>query len=65
MCIIYNQFNHTVLLVHIIDKVFIVPNIEHTADPSIPSILDDNINTPSKFNSNEDYERYFTLKHRN
>ena len=40
----YEQFKHTVLFVNIIDKVFIMPNIEHTADSSIPSILDNNIN---------------------
>ena len=56
----YNQFKHTVLYVNIVDKVFIMPNIEHIADSSISSILDNNIITPSTFNSNEDYERYFT-----
>ena len=60
----YNQFKHTVLFVNIIDKVFIMPNIEHIADSSISSILDNSIKTPSTFNSNEDYERYFTLKNR-
>ena len=60
----YNQFKHTVLFVNIIDKVFIMPNIEHIADSSISSILDNNIKTPSTFNSSEDYEKYFTLKNR-
>ena len=41
-----------------------MPNIEHIADSSISSILDNSIKTPSTFNSNEDYERYFTLKNR-
>ena len=41
-----------------------MPNIEHIADSSISSILDTNIKTPSTFNSNEYYERYFTLKNR-
>ena len=58
----YNQFKHTVLFVNIIDKVFIVPNIERVADSSISSILDNSIRIPSTFNSNEDYERCFTLK---
>ena len=60
----YNQFNHTVLFVNIIDKVFIMPNIEHIADSSISSILGDNIKKPSTFNSTKDYEKYFTLKNR-
>ena len=33
-------------------------------DSSMPSILDINIKTPSTFDSNEDYEKYFTLKNR-
>ena len=41
-----------------------MPNIEHIADTSIPSILDNNIKTPSTFNSSEDYKKYFTLKNR-
>ena len=41
-----------------------MPNIEHTSDSSIPSILDKNIKTPSTFFSNEDYEKYFTFKNR-
>ena len=41
-----------------------MPIIEHTADSSISSILDNSIKTPSTFNSNENYERYFTLKNR-
>ena len=61
----YKQFKHTVLFVNIIDKVFIMPNIEHISDISIPSILDINIKTPSTFHSSEDYEKYFTLKNRN
>ena len=60
----YNQFKHTVLFVNIIDKVFIMPNIEHIADSSIIFILDNSIKTPSTFDSTEDYERYFTLKNR-
>ena len=60
----YKQFKHTVLFVNIIDKVFIMPNIEHIADSSISSILDNNVKTPSTFNSSEDYEKYFTLKNR-
>ena len=60
----YKQFKHTVLLVNIIDKVFVMPNIEHISDSSIPSILDINIKTPSTFHSNEDYEKYFTFKNR-
>ena len=56
----YNQFKRTVLFINIIDRVFIMPNIEHIADSSISSILDNSIKTPSAFNSNEDYERYFT-----
>ena len=60
----YKQFKHTVLFVNIIDKVFIMPNIEHIADSSISSILDNNMKTPSTFNSSEDYEKYFTLKYR-
>ena len=48
----------------IIDKVFIMPNIEHTNDSSIPSLLDINIKTPSTFFSNADYERYFSFKNR-
>ena len=60
----YKQFKHTVLLVNIIDKVFIMPNIEHIADSSIPSILDNNMKTPSTFNRSEDYEKYFKLKNR-
>ena len=55
----YTKFKHTVLFVNIIDKVFIMPNIEHTSDSSIPSLLDINIKTPSAFFSNADYERYF------
>ena len=43
----YKQFKHTVLFVNIIDKVFIMPNIEHTSDSSIPSVLDKNINLHS------------------
>ena len=39
-------------------------NIEHISDSSIPSILDNNIKTPSTFYSNEDYEKYFTFKNR-
>ena len=39
------------------DKVFIMPDIEHIADSSIPSILDNSIKTPSTFNSDEDYEK--------
>ena len=39
------KFKHTVLFVNIIDKVFIMPNIEHTNDSSIPSLLDINIKT--------------------
>ena len=31
-----------------------MPNIEHIADSSILSILDNNIKTPSTFDSNED-----------
>ena len=54
--IFHNQFKHTVLFVNIIDKVFIMPNIEHIADSSISSILDNNIKTPSTFHSNEDYK---------
>ena len=60
----YKKFKHTVLFVNIIDKVFIMPNIEHIADSSISSILDNSIKTPSTFNSTDDYERYFTLKNR-
>ena len=60
----YKQFKHTVLFVNIIDKVFIMPNIEHISDSSIPFILDNNIKTPSTFHSSEDYEKYFTLKNR-
>ena len=60
----YNQFSHTILFVKIIDKVFIMPNIEHIADSSISSILGDNIKKPSTFNSTKDYEKYFTLKNR-
>ena len=60
----YNQFKHTVLFVNIIDKVFIMPNIEHIADSSIIFILDNSIKTPSTFDSTEDYERYFTLRNR-
>ena len=41
-----------------------MPNIEHIADSSISSILDNSIKTPSTFNSNEGCERYFTLKNR-
>ena len=41
-----------------------MPNIEHTSDSSIPSVLDNNIKTPSTFFSNEDYEKYFTFKNR-
>ena len=41
-----------------------MPNIEHISDSSIPSILDNNIKTPSTFNSSEDYEKNFTLKNR-
>ena len=39
-------------------------NIEHISDSSIPSILDNNIKTPSTFNTSKDCERYFTLKNR-
>ena len=60
----YKQFKHTILFVNIIDKVFIMPNIEHIYDSSIPSILDINIKTPSTIHSNEDYEKYFALKNR-
>ena len=60
----YKQFKHTVQFVNIIDKVFIMPNIEHISDSSIPSILDNNIKSPSTFYSNEDYEKYFTFKNR-
>ena len=42
-----------------------MPNIEHVYDSSIPSILDDNIKAPSTFKNNDEYEKYFTLKHRN
>ena len=52
----YKQFKYTVLFVNIIDRVFIMPNIEHISDSSIPSILDINIKTPSTFYSNEDYK---------
>ena len=45
---LYKQFKHTVLFVNIIDKVFIMPNIEHISDSSIPSILDNNIKNPSQ-----------------
>ena len=41
-----------------------MPKIEHIADSSISSILDNSIKTPSIFNSTEDYERYFTWKNR-
>ena len=41
-----------------------MPNIEHIADSSISSILNNSIKSPSTFNSSEDYERYFTLKNR-
>ena len=58
------QFKHTVLFVNTIDKVFIMPNIEHIADSSISSILDNNIKTPSTFHSSEDYEKCFTLKNK-
>ena len=60
----YKQFKHTVLFVNIIDKVFIMPNIEHIADSSISFILDNNIKNPSTFNSSEDFGKYFTLKNR-
>ena len=60
----YKQFKHTVLFVNIIDKVFIMPNIEHIIYPNISSILDNNIKIPSTFNSSDDYEKYFTLKNR-
>ena len=40
-----------------------MPNIEHIADSSISSILDNDIKTPY-INGNEHSERYFTLKHR-
>ena len=53
----YKQFNHTVLFVNIIDKVFIMPNIEHIADSSISSILDNNTKTSSTFNRSIDYEK--------
>ena len=46
-----------VLFVNIIDKVFIMPNIEHTSDSSIPSVLDNNFKTPSTFFSNEDFRK--------
>ena len=52
----YKQFKHIVLFVNIVDKIFIMPNIEHIADSSISSILDNNIKTPSTFHSNEDYK---------
>ena len=55
----YKQFKHTV-----IDKVFKMPDIEYIADSSISSRLDNSIKSPSTFHSNEDYERYFTLKNR-
>ena len=58
------QFKHTVLFVNIIDKVFIMSNIEHISDSSIQFILDINIKTPSTFHSNEDYEKYFIFKNR-
>ena len=45
-------------------SIFVMPNIEHIADSSISSILDNSIKTPSIFNSTDDYERYFTLKNR-
>ena len=45
-------------------SIFVLPNIEHIADSSISSILDNSIKTPSIFNSTDDYERYFTLKNR-
>ena len=60
----YNQFNHTVLFVEIIDKVFIMSNIEHLADLSIQSKLNNNFQKPSIFTTSKDYERYFALKHR-
>ena len=60
----HKQFNQTVVIVEIIDKVYIMPNRKHIADSSIPSILDDNIKTPSTFATNKDYKRYFTLKHK-
>ena len=41
-----------------------MPHIEHIADSSISSILDNNIKIPYTFNSSEDYEKYFTLKSR-
>ena len=41
-----------------------MPDIEHIADSSISSILDNNIKTPSAFNTSKNYERYFTLKYR-
>ena len=56
----YNPFNHTVLFVNIITKVFIMPDIDHIADFSIASILDNNVKSRSTFNNNEDYERHFT-----
>ena len=59
----YNQFNHTVLFVNIIDEVFMMPNIEHIADFSISSILDNN-NLKLHLHLTEDYEKYFTLKNR-
>ena len=37
-----------------------MPNIEHIADSSISSILDNDIKTPY-INGNEHSERYFTL----
>ena len=52
----YTKFKHTVLFVNIIDKVFIMPNIEHIRDSSIPSLLDINIKTPSTFFSNAGYD---------
>ena len=61
---LYKQFKHTVLFVNIIDKVFIMPNIEHIIYPSISSILDNNIKIPSTINSSGDYEKYFTFKNR-
>ena len=52
------------LFVEIMNMVFIMPDIEHLADSSIPSILDNNIKTPSTFTTTKEYERYFTLEHR-
>lgn len=59
------DFKYTILLLEIIDKVFLMSNIERIYDSSTPFILDNDIQTPSKFTSSKDYEQYFTLKHIN